>query len=84
MPRSDIVVSTKLFKGGDGPNEIGLSRKHILEGTRASLDRLGLDYLDMVLAHRPDDSTPMEEIVRAFAAVSASILDFFVQEALDA
>ena len=66
VPRSDIVVSTKLFKGGDGPNEIGLSRKHILEGTRASLDRLGLDYLDMVLAHRPDDSTPMEEIVRAF------------------
>ena len=66
VPRSDIVVSTKLVKGGDGPNEIGLSRKHILEGTRASLDRLGLDYVDMVLAHRPDDSTPMEEIVRAF------------------
>jgi aryl-alcohol dehydrogenase-like predicted oxidoreductase len=66
VPRCDIVVSTKLFKGGDGPNEVGLSRKHILEGTKASLARLQLDYLDMVLAHRPDDSTPMEEIVRAF------------------
>jgi aryl-alcohol dehydrogenase-like predicted oxidoreductase len=49
-----------------GPNEVGLSRKHILEGTKASLARLQLDYLDMVLAHRPDDSTPMEETVRAF------------------
>ncbi len=66
VPRCDIVVSTKIFKGGDGPNEIGLSRKHILEGTKASLARLQLSYLDMVLAHRPDDSTPMEEIVRAF------------------
>lgn len=66
VPRCDIVVSTKIFKGGDGPNEIGLSRKHILEGTIASLARLQLPYLDMVLAHRPDDSTPMEEVVRAF------------------
>lgn len=59
VPRCDIVVSTKLFASGDGPNEVGLSRKHILEGTKASLARLQLDYLDMVLAHRPDDSTPV-------------------------
>ena len=63
--RSDLVVSTKIFWGGTGPNDRGLSRKHLVEGTRASLERLGLDYVDLVFCHRPDPETPMEEIVRA-------------------
>jgi voltage-dependent potassium channel beta subunit len=64
--RSDLVISTKLFWGGPGPNDRGLSRKHIIEGLNASLKRLQMDYVDIVYAHRPDPDTPMEEIVRAF------------------
>lgn len=47
-------------------NNHGLSRKHIIEGTRASLNRLQLEYVDIIYAHRPDRLTPMEETVRAF------------------
>ncbi|CAG8771780.1 7168_t:CDS:2 [Cetraspora pellucida] len=64
--RSDFVISTKIFWGGKGPNDRGLSRKHIIEGLNASLKRLELDYVDIVYAHRPDPDTPMAEIVRAF------------------
>lgn len=64
--RSDLVVSTKIFWGGDGPNNSGLSRKHILEGTDAALQRLQLEYVDLIFAHRPDIQTPIEETVRAF------------------
>lgn len=63
--RSDIVVSTKIFWGGSGPNDKGLSRKHIIEGTKASLKRLDMDYVDLIYCHRPDTSTPIEETVRA-------------------
>lgn len=63
--RSDLVVSTKIFWGGRGPNDRGLSRKHILEGTDASLRRLQMDYLDLIFCHRPDPDTPIEETVRA-------------------
>ncbi|ORX42679.1 Aldo/keto reductase [Hesseltinella vesiculosa] len=65
--RSDYVVATNLFWGGKGPNDRGLSRKHIIEGLTASLKRLQLDYVDIVYAQRPDIDTPMEEIVRAFS-----------------
>lgn len=64
--RKKFVVSTKLIKVGKGPNDIGLSRKRIIEGTRASLKRLDLTYVDIIFAHRPDYSVPMEEIVRGF------------------
>lgn len=64
--RSDLVISTKLFWAGRGPNDCGLSRKHIIEGTDASLARLNLKYVDLLYAHRPDSDTPMEETVRAF------------------
>ncbi|KAE9404484.1 Aldo/keto reductase [Gymnopus androsaceus JB14] len=65
--RSDIVVTTKLFWGiRPGPNNSGLSRKHIIEGTQASLARLQMDYVDVIFAHRADTNVPMEEIVRAF------------------
>jgi voltage-dependent potassium channel beta subunit len=63
--RSDYVVSTKIFWGGEGPNDRGLSRKHILEGTDASLSRFGLDYVDLIFCHRADLHTPVEETVRA-------------------
>ncbi|WP_041077940.1 potassium channel beta subunit family protein [Thermotoga caldifontis] len=61
--RSDLVVSTKIFWGGNGPNDRGLSRKHLLEGTWASLKRLQMDYVDILYCHRPDPEVPMEEIV---------------------
>ena len=67
--RSDMVISTKLFWGGSGPNDTGLSKKHLIEGMNASLERLGLDYVDVVMAHRPDPLTPMEEVVRAFSQI---------------
>jgi voltage-dependent potassium channel beta subunit len=63
--RSEYLVSTKIFWGGDGLNQRGLSRKHILEGTDAALGRLGLDYVDLIFCHRADLHTPVEETVRA-------------------
>jgi len=63
--RESIVVSSKVFWGGDGPNDKGLSRKHIFEACRKSLKRLQLDYLDLFFCHRPDPNTPIEETVRA-------------------
>lgn len=63
--RSDLVISTKLFWGGEGPNDKGLSRKHIVEGMDASLKRLQLDYVDLIFCHRPDIYTPLEETVWA-------------------
>jgi len=67
--RSDLVLSTKIFWGGPGPNDKGLSRKHIIEGVDAALQRLQTDYVDLVFAHRPDINTPIEETVRAFNQV---------------
>ncbi|KAJ7523016.1 hypothetical protein O6H91_18G034800 [Diphasiastrum complanatum] len=63
--RSEFVISTKLFWGGSGPNEIGLSRKHIHEGIKDSLQRLQMEYVDLIFCHRPDAITPIEETVRA-------------------
>jgi voltage-dependent potassium channel beta subunit len=61
--RSDLVISTKIFWGGKGPNDTGLSRKHLMEGANAALKRLQTDYVDLIFCHRPDPLTPMEEIV---------------------
>lgn len=63
--RSDLVLSTKIFWGGDGPNEKGLSFKHIKEGTEASLKRMQTEYVDLLFCHRPDLYTPIEETVWA-------------------
>lgn len=63
--RSDLVISTKIIWGGRGPNDRGLSRKHIVEGTLASLERLQMDYVDLIFCHRADLHTPIEETVRA-------------------
>lgn len=70
LARKDYVISTKIFWGpGTGPNDHGLSRKHIVEGLRNSLDRLEHDYVDLVYCHRPDIETPIEETVRAMSHV---------------
>jgi len=63
--REDVVVSTKIFWGGDGPNDRGLSHKHIVEGMNNALRRLQMEYVDLVFCHRPDPETPIEETVRA-------------------
>jgi voltage-dependent potassium channel beta subunit len=63
--RSDLVVSTKLYFGGKGPNNSGLSRKHLFEGLDASLKRLQMEYVDLLFCHRPDLHTPVEETVWA-------------------
>jgi len=67
LRRTDLIISTKIFWGPrSGPNDSGLSRKHIIEGTKECLARLQMDYVDILFAHRPDPSVPMEEVVRAF------------------
>ncbi len=64
--RSDLVLSSKVFgRMGAGPNDRGLSRKHIIESVEASLKRLKTDYLDLYFCHRQDPDTPLEETVRA-------------------
>ncbi len=64
VPREKIVVSTKIYKCGDDPNDTFLSRKHIIEGVRNSLKKLNLDYIDIVYCHRYDMRTPLEETCR--------------------
>ncbi|MFT8319114.1 MAG: aldo/keto reductase family protein [Sporolactobacillus sp.] len=67
FPRESIVLSTKVFfPMGDGPNDHGLSRKHIMEQAHASLKRLDVDYIDLYYCHRFDSETPIEETLRAF------------------
>lgn len=65
-PRHSYVLATKVFfPMGEGPNDNGLSRKHIMEQCDASLKRLGVDYIDMYQCHRYDPETPLEETLRA-------------------
>ena len=65
-PRESFVLATKVWAPmGDGPNDRGLSAKHIKEQCEASLRRLGVDYVDLYQFHRPDPDTPVEESVRA-------------------
>ncbi|KAL4109836.1 hypothetical protein PRIC1_001531 [Phytophthora ramorum] len=70
--REDLVITTKLLSGhkgyeNSGPNDQGLSRKHIVEGIKSSLARLQLDYVDVVFCHRQEPYTPIEETVRAMS-----------------
>jgi aryl-alcohol dehydrogenase-like predicted oxidoreductase len=65
--RSSYVLATKVFfPMGDGPNDRGLSRKHITESAHASLKRLNTDYVDILYCHRYDAETPVDETLRAF------------------
>src|SRR4051794_6475999 len=64
--RESHVLATKVyFPMGDGPNDRGPSRKHIVESCEASLDRLGVDYIDLYQCHRFDNETELEETLRA-------------------
>lgn len=64
--RSSYVLATKVyFPMGDGPNDRGLSRKHLVEQCEASLKRLGVDYIDLYQCHRYDHETPLEETLQA-------------------
>ncbi|MBH5317409.1 aldo/keto reductase family protein [Paenibacillus sp. GSMTC-2017] len=65
--RESYVLATKVYgKIGEGPNDRGLSRKHVIESTNASLKRLGLEYVDILYSHRFDHNTPLAETLRAF------------------
>jgi len=65
--RHEIIVATKVRgKMGDGPNDVGLSRKHILDSIEASLQRLQVEYVDLYQAHSDDRSVPLEETLSAF------------------
>ena len=71
--REGLEIFTKVYwPVGPGPNDRGLSRKHILEGIDLSLGRLGTDYVDLYQAHRFDYHTPLEETMGAFADVVRS------------
>jgi 1-deoxyxylulose-5-phosphate synthase len=64
--RDEVVIATKVyFEMGQGPNDHGLSRKHILSSIDASLKRLGTDYVDLYQIHRWDYETPIEETLEA-------------------
>ncbi|MDF9841839.1 MULTISPECIES: aldo/keto reductase family protein [unclassified Paenibacillus] len=65
FPRESYILATKVYGVmGDGPNDRGLSRKHITEQCHASLKRLGADYVDIMYCHRYDPETPIEETLR--------------------
>ncbi len=69
--RESLEIFTKVFwpTGPGGPNDSGLSRKHIMESINGSLKRLRTDYVDLYQAHRYDQETPLEETMQAFADV---------------
>jgi voltage-dependent potassium channel beta subunit len=74
-PRHSYLVSTKFFWGihGETPNAyFTLNRKYLLEAMDASLERLGLDHVDLVFCHRPDPNTPIEETVWAMSDIVAA------------
>src|SRR4051812_31694103 len=72
--RESLEIFTKVYwpTGPGGPNDVGLSRKHIHESVNASLKRLQTDYVDLYQAHRFDTETPLEETMEAFADVVRS------------
>jgi aryl-alcohol dehydrogenase-like predicted oxidoreductase len=66
VARKDVVLATKVSGTmGPGPNDVGASRAHIMDSVRASLDRLGTDYIDLYQIHTTDSITPVEETMRA-------------------
>ncbi len=75
--REDLVIATKIYWGGNGPNDTGLSWKHLVEGTRNSLRRFRLSYVDVVYCHRSDSTTPIEETVRAMDYIIRSGYAFY-------
>ena len=77
--REGLEVFTKAYwPMGDGRNDQGLSRKHLMEGIDASLRRLQMDYVDLYQAHRFDTETPLEETMQAFADIVKSGKAFYI------
>lgn len=73
VPRRQLVLSSKVFwPMSEATTDAGLNRKHIMESIDDSLDRLGVDYIDIYFAHRYDPETPLEETVEAFSDVVRS------------
>ncbi len=73
LPRERYVLATKVyFPMGEGPNDHGLSRKHVTEQLHASLRRLGTDYVDLYQCHRYDVETPLEETCATMADLVAA------------
>ena len=71
-PRKELVISSKVyFPTGDGVNDRGLSRKHIMENCEQSLKNMNLDYLDLYYCHRYDENTDLEETLRAMSDLVA-------------
>jgi aryl-alcohol dehydrogenase-like predicted oxidoreductase len=71
--REDFVLATKCrMQMGTGPNDAGLSRKHVLAAIDASLRRLGTDYVDLYQVHSPDPDTPIDETLRALDSIIQS------------
>lgn len=65
--RQELVIATKVRgQMGNGPNDVGLSRKHIMDAVEASLRRMQIDYIDLYQAHSDDPTTPLEETLEAF------------------
>ncbi|MBQ2086123.1 MAG: aldo/keto reductase family protein [Oscillospiraceae bacterium] len=82
-PRRELVIASKVFfPTGDGPNDRGLSRKHITESIDRTLQNMQLDYLDMYFCHRFDTTTPMEETLRTLSGLvdKGKILYYGVSE----
>lgn len=82
VPRSDYVVSTKIFWGKfadntNGINNIGTSRKRLIEGLNRSLKNLGMDYVDIVFCHRYDCHTPTIEVVQTMKSIIESGKAFY-------
>jgi aryl-alcohol dehydrogenase-like predicted oxidoreductase len=92
--RADFVIATKVrFSMGSGPNDFGLSRKHILDGVENSLRRLGTDCIDIYQIHRWDSDTPIEETLSALNALvragkvrylgASNVAGYQLQKAID-
>lgn len=68
--RQSLVIATKVRgQMGEGPNDVGLSRKHIMDAVEASLRRLQIDYIDLYQAHSDDPATPLDETLESFDAL---------------
>ncbi len=68
--RDSFLISSKVYFGSthtSKPNQVGLSRKHVVEACHQALQRLQVEYLDLYFCHRPDNTTPIEETVRAMS-----------------
>lgn len=92
--RDDIVIATKVrFSTGPGPNDIGLSRKHIMDGVETSLRRLGTDYIDIYQIHKWDRATPIEETLNTLNSLvqagkvrylgASNVAGYQLQKAID-